>query len=428
MEPTEIQVPQPEETQQTEKRAKPPLTVEQQLVHLKAKGVTFDLCNEEEAATYLSDKCQFFRVIAYRKLFDKHVGGERDGQYINLDFAQLRYLAGLDRQFRDVMLAMFLDIEHFAKARLLHELTLHADEDGYSVVADYREELKSSGRMYMENELRARKGDDYCGDIIQKYAGGMPLWALLEVVSFGTLIGMMKFCADRWGDPDLKELHYQLKRVKFIRNATGHSSCFLNDIGDKKRGSIRVPSVISRELSQMGLPKKLRARKLRNARMQQVVSLLYLYSVLVRWRIPHSSARRTPQILRNRRREHGCPACHPPRPVLRYLHGAFDKRIQTARLVSHSKTIWFYGAGLRKRFCPGFFSPDRTPAFKGSGFSACDVFTGCCRQTHRTLQSKSPWRSTECPARALNEAAFDRTNGSTAPAHGAARPDRAALP
>lgn len=74
MEPTEIQVPQSEETQQTEKRAKPPLTVEQQLVHLKAKGVTFDLCNEEEAATYLSDKCQFFRVIAYRKLFDKHVG------------------------------------------------------------------------------------------------------------------------------------------------------------------------------------------------------------------------------------------------------------------------------------------------------------------------------------------------------------------
>lgn len=51
MEPTEIQVPQPEKTQQTEKHVKPLLTVEQQLVHLKAKGVTFDLCNEEEAAT-----------------------------------------------------------------------------------------------------------------------------------------------------------------------------------------------------------------------------------------------------------------------------------------------------------------------------------------------------------------------------------------
>lgn len=51
MEPTEIQVPQPEEAQQTEKHAKPLLTVEQQLAHLKAKGVTFDLCNEEEAAT-----------------------------------------------------------------------------------------------------------------------------------------------------------------------------------------------------------------------------------------------------------------------------------------------------------------------------------------------------------------------------------------
>ena len=87
------------------------------------------------------------------------------------------------------------------------------------------------------------------------------------------------------------------------------------------------------------------------------------------------------------------------------LYRAFDKRIQPARLASHSKTIWFYGAGLRKRFCPGFFSLDRTPAFKGSSFPACGVFAGCCRQTHRTLQSKSPWRSTECPTRAPNEAA-----------------------
>lgn len=87
------------------------------------------------------------------------------------------------------------------------------------------------------------------------------------------------------------------------------------------------------------------------------------------------------------------------------LYRAFDKRIQPARLASHSKTIWFYGAGLRKRFCPGFFSLDQTPAFRGSSFPACGVFTGCCRQTHRTLQSKSPWRSTECPTRAPNEAA-----------------------
>ena len=64
MEPTETQVPQPGETPEAEKHDKPLLTVEQQIAHLKAKGVTFDLCDEEEAATYLSGKCNFFRVTA----------------------------------------------------------------------------------------------------------------------------------------------------------------------------------------------------------------------------------------------------------------------------------------------------------------------------------------------------------------------------
>lgn len=34
---------------------KPLLTVEQQIEHLKSKGVTFELCSEEDAAEYLSE-------------------------------------------------------------------------------------------------------------------------------------------------------------------------------------------------------------------------------------------------------------------------------------------------------------------------------------------------------------------------------------
>ncbi len=220
MEPTEIQVPQSEETQQTEKRAKPPLTVEQQLVHLKAKGVTFDLCNEEEAATYLSDKCQFFRVIAYRKLFDKHVGGERDGQYINLDFAQLRYLAGNRPPVQG------RDARYVSRHRALREGPIAARAN----LARGRGWLLRGRRLPRRTKVKrtnvhgeraeGRKGDDYCGDIIQKYADGMPLWALLEVVSFGTLIGMIKFCADRWGDPRPQRapLSAQARKVHSQRN------------------------------------------------------------------------------------------------------------------------------------------------------------------------------------------------------------------
>lgn len=39
------------------RRPKPLLTVEQQMAHMKEKGIIFDLCSEEEAAKHLREKC-----------------------------------------------------------------------------------------------------------------------------------------------------------------------------------------------------------------------------------------------------------------------------------------------------------------------------------------------------------------------------------
>lgn len=41
-----------------EAHPKPMLTVEQQIAHMKAKGITFSLVTEEEAAAHLREKCQ----------------------------------------------------------------------------------------------------------------------------------------------------------------------------------------------------------------------------------------------------------------------------------------------------------------------------------------------------------------------------------
>lgn len=260
---------------------KPMLTVEEQIAHLKEKGVKFELCSENDAAAYLTEKCNFFRATAYRKLFDKHVGGDKDGQYVDLDFAQLRFLADLDRQLRDVLLPMSLDVEHFAKVALLDRLSRREEEDGYEVVSEYRTFMRKSGKTHVESELRARASDAYCRELIGKYGDDMPAWVLLEMVSFGTLIALMKFCADRWSDEYLLGLHYQLKYVKSVRNASGHSSCILNDLRDANTGNIRISSAIAKVIAQMGVPKKRRARKLRNERMQQIATLLYLYAELV---------------------------------------------------------------------------------------------------------------------------------------------------
>ena len=177
---------------------KPLLTIDEQISHLKEKGVTFESCTEEEAIEYLAGRCRFFKVTAYRKLFDKRVGGEKDGQYVDLDFAQLKYLASLDRRLRDALLPMTLDVEHFAAARLLNA-TENNGEDGYAVMRDYMEAVPANRRKYIENELEIRSSDAYCGAIIRKYREDMPIWAFVEVVSLETFIGLYKFCADRWG-------------------------------------------------------------------------------------------------------------------------------------------------------------------------------------------------------------------------------------
>ena len=45
-------------------RTKPLLTVEEQIAHLKAKGVTFDFCTEKEAAEYLLGGNNYLRTAS----------------------------------------------------------------------------------------------------------------------------------------------------------------------------------------------------------------------------------------------------------------------------------------------------------------------------------------------------------------------------
>lgn len=259
---------------------KPMLTVERQIAHMRSKGIMFGLVSEEEATVYLREKCQFFRVYAYRKLFEKRVGGECGGRYVGLDFGHLRVLSNLDRKLRDALLPMALDLEHFAKVRLLSAAEDNG-EDGYAVMRDYMASISEGQRSHLEGELDRREDDPYTGDVVRKYRQDMPLWAFCEVVSFGAFLGVLRFCADRWDDRGLSDLHYHLKWVKSIRNASAHGSCMVNDLSESPSRRWRAPDVVTRALASCGVPKRLRAKRLGSPRMAQVCTLLYLYDRIV---------------------------------------------------------------------------------------------------------------------------------------------------
>lgn len=266
-----------------ENERKPKLTVDEQIEHLKSKGVTFDLCDEEKAARILSEQDHYFRLAAYRVLFPKRIGGKHDGEYAGLDFGHLVDLAGIDQELRGFLLPLTLDVESAAKTRLVQRITEDPGEDGYSVFADYLAHLNHADRNRRKGEISRLENDAYLGPLVERYPiDEMPAWVFLELSSFGAFANFYLFCADRWSDSSMRSEHYLLRCANSIRNAAAHSSAIINGfVPNGQDSSIRTPQDIALSLGALGFNKRARRSKLRNPRILQITALAYAFGRLV---------------------------------------------------------------------------------------------------------------------------------------------------
>jgi len=262
---------------------KPKLTVEEQIEHLKSKGVAFELCDEKEAARILSEQDHYFRLAAYRVLFPKRIGGAHDGEYAGLDFGHLVDLAGIDQELRGFLLPLTLDVESAAKTKLVERITEDPGEDGYSVFADYLAHLNHADRNRRKGEISRLENDAYLGPLVARYPiDEMPAWVFLELSSFGAFADFYLFCADRWEDISMKDEHYLLRRVNSLRNGAAHSSAMINGLGvGSNLPSGRTTEMVSAALDKLGVPRRLRRARLRNPRILQMTSLAFAYSHFV---------------------------------------------------------------------------------------------------------------------------------------------------
>ena len=259
---------------------KPKLSLDGQIEHLKENGVRFNIMNETEAKEYLAQNNNYFKLTAYRKNYAKHPAGENKDKYINLEFAYLVDIAVIDMQLRYRIVHMALDIEHHTKLQLLRKMDEH-NEDGYQIVQDYLGSLSENQKKICDGEINRNKGNIYCGDIVDKYFGAYPIWAFVEIIPFGRLVSFYDFCADRFSDRDMKDNYYRLLTCKEIRNASAHSNCILNDL---KAGTAvhSTNSAVTKAL--MKIPKmnsKFRKNRMSNARIQQLVTFLYMHKTMV---------------------------------------------------------------------------------------------------------------------------------------------------
>lgn len=258
---------------------KPMLTPEEQVALLKAKGVTFERCTEAEAIAALTERDSFLHIASYRKLFQKHQDGEKEGQYVRLDFADLLNLDALDARLRSAFQSVAYDIERVAKARLIERISLDELEDGYAIVAEFMASQQKRYRNSIESNLKVRMVEDpYTGALIARYAADMPVWVFLEVVSFGTLLAFYLFCAERWNDEKMRQEHYAMKGVKAVRNCCSHGACVVNGFDSEHDADTRASSIAYEWLDSKGLERSgARKAKLRNRRIQQLLETLVMF-------------------------------------------------------------------------------------------------------------------------------------------------------
>lgn len=255
------------------KRAK--LNLDEQIIHMRDdKGIKFNIDSEDDAKSFLTYNNYYFKIKAFAKNFEKYATGEHIGKYVDLEFAYLRELSTLDMHLRKFFIKMSLDIEHFLKVKLLNDVAINSDEDGYDIVKEWFSKNKR-----VEDGLNFKKKNSICSELVCKYENNYAVWNLVEVISFGDFAHFYHYYYSKY--PDKKSLSNLVFPIKCIRNASAHNNCLLN--------SLRKPYMINRKSKDLsnrvarinGIPKALRKKMLKNPVIHDFICMLFVYDEIV---------------------------------------------------------------------------------------------------------------------------------------------------
>lgn len=292
--------------------AKPKLSAEELIAKMKKeKGITFNYIGEESAIEFLKRKNNYYRLAAYRKNYDKRLNGENKGTYINLDFAYLVDLSVIDMHLRNMIIQMCLDIEHDLKVQLLNDITSNPNEDGYDIVVSFL-----NNNEYLKEEIYKKRFSTYVGDLINKFFTfethknannkdiiddmevRCPIWAFVEIISFGTFINLYDYYYDL-DAPIQKQL---LNPVKSLRNACAHNNCLINNL---RRGSTKPTRKVSQFVSTIpNIKPDARRKYLSSQPIFEFCSLLLVYDSVVSENVKGHRYKELSSLINERMKKH----------------------------------------------------------------------------------------------------------------------------
>lgn len=253
---------------------RPKLSIDEQIMNMRKKGITFSHSNEEEAKRFLKYNTYYFKIKAYERNYDKYNTTPKKGQYINLDFAYLKELSTLDMYLRKIILSMVLDIEHALKVQLLFDLTNNPHEDGYTIVKEYLGQNFTTLKT-----IRDKIGKSAVIDLIRKRSfedDNYALWEIVEVLSFGHFIELYQLYYSKY--PSKNNFSSYLWSLKFLRNAAAHNNCLLNSLRSPYNVVLHKNKDILFEISKIKtISEKSRITWMKNPVIHDFVILVYVY-------------------------------------------------------------------------------------------------------------------------------------------------------
>ncbi|WP_035053414.1 Abi family protein [Carnobacterium pleistocenium] len=205
---------------------------------LEERGVGFNIKNRSEAKEILEELNYFYKITVYKRNFKKNA----QRNYINLEFSYLSDIASVDMQLRYILASFTLDIEHSLKTLLMKRVTDNQETDGYDVIEGFIQSTERSTIPLTKEYLfkKARNPASYQHSLYLTHKDCPPIWAAIEVMSFGDLINLFLYYFRRYpeDDIDINSIRGLLTGVRVIRNISVHNNPYLFNLSKGNISSV----------------------------------------------------------------------------------------------------------------------------------------------------------------------------------------------
>lgn len=207
------------------KKHQEPLSVEQQIKNLKALNLLIE--DEEAAAKFLNDVSYFRFIKAYSLGLKPKNGSYYDG----VTFDQLVELYLFNSDLRQLLFPLIESVEINLRCRAANYFCNTYGVLGYKEPGNFTDATHHATFLRdVESEIFRNKSAPFVRNFLNNYENGdMPFYALVEILSFGTLSKFYK----NMKNPDKKQiastysigytyLESWIESIAYVRNICAH--------------------------------------------------------------------------------------------------------------------------------------------------------------------------------------------------------------